>query len=137
MNPIYKTYHPEGFHSVNSYLMTEDPPTLIEFLKNVFHAEEKNRTMHPKDGTIANCILQIGDSSLMVAQAKGPFMGMRTAFYLYVNDVDGLHERAVAHGAKVEFPPADMPYGDRQSGVMDPAGNYWWISQRLEEKNYD
>lgn len=28
---------------------------------------------------------------------------------------------------KVEFEPADMDYQDRQSGIIDPGGNYWWI----------
>jgi len=27
--------------------------------------------------------------------------------------------------------PMDMPYGDRQGGVVDPCGNTWWISTRL------
>jgi uncharacterized glyoxalase superfamily protein PhnB len=27
--------------------------------------------------------------------------------------------------------PADMPYDERQAGVCDPFGNYWWISRRL------
>jgi PhnB protein len=35
------------------------------------------------------------------------------------------------------FSPFEMPYGDKQGGVTDPAGNIWWISQRLVEKPYD
>ena len=31
---------------------------------------------------------------------------------------------------------ANMPYGDRQGGVRDPAGNIWWVSQRLSDKPY-
>jgi len=29
-----------------------------------------------------------------------------------------------------------MPYEDRKSGIIDPSGNYWWISKRLIEKGY-
>jgi PhnB protein len=30
-----------------------------------------------------------------------------------------------------------MPYGDRQGGVRDPAGNIWWISQRIVRAPYE
>ena len=52
--------------------------------------------------------------------------------YLFVEN----HKRAVKNGAKVEFEPADMDYMDRQSGIIDPSGNYWWISKRLEKNDY-
>ena len=61
------------------------------------------------------------------------FLNMRTAFYLFVDDVEEIHQRAVVYGAKVEFEPTDMPYEDRQSGIIDPSGNYWWISKRLDK----
>ncbi|NNE75804.1 MAG: VOC family protein, partial [Pricia sp.] len=61
---------------------------------------------------------------------------MRASFYLYVNDVDVVYANAVAQGAESNFPPADMDYEDRQAGIKDPAGNYWWISKRLIEKGY-
>lgn len=89
------------------------------------------------NGDIANVILKIGDTCLMISKAREPFSGMKTALYLYVNDVDATHKRAVQNGAKVEFEPNDMPYGDRQSGIIDPCGNYWWISKRLTKKGYE
>jgi len=136
MNKIFKTYRPPGFETVNSYLFSKNPQELIDFLKNAFYAEEINRSLNPKDKTISNCILKIGTSCFMISQAPKSFFGMRTAFYLYVSDVDEMHRRAIENGAKVEFEPADMDYGDRQSGIVDPAGNYWWISKRLVEKGY-
>lgn len=135
MNKLFETYKPEGFHSVNPYLFVDDPLALIDFLKNVFYASEVSRSLTP-NGDIANVILRIGDSCFMISQARAEFIGMKTSLYLYVDDVDSIHERAVSFGAKVSFEPADMPYGDRQSGIVDPCGNYWWISKRQEEKGY-
>ncbi len=135
MNKLFETYKPEGFHSVNPYLFVDDPLALIDFLKNVFYASEVSRSLTP-NGDIANVILRIGDSCFMISQARAEFTGMKTSLYLYVDDVDSIHERAVSFGAKVSFEPADMPYGDRQSGIVDPCGNYWWISKRQEEKGY-
>lgn len=137
MNKIYETYRPEGFGTVSSYLMTDKAPEFIEFLKSAFYAEELNRTMNEKSGDIANCILKIGTSCFMVSQGRDQYTNMRTSFYLYVNDVDAMHKRALEHGAEEEFKPRDMPYGDRQSGVIDLAGNYWWISERQVKEPYE
>ena len=136
MNKIFDTFRPDGFGTVNAYLFAENPEELIDFLKHAFYAEEINRSINPKNGDIANVILKIGDSCFMISQAREQFLNMRSAFYLYVDDVDEMHKRAVESGAKVEFEPADMPYEDRQSGIIDPAGNYWWISKRLVERGY-
>jgi len=135
MEPVFNTYRPDGFHTMNAYLFASDPEVLIEFVKKAFWAEELNRSIGP-DGEISNCILKIGDSSFMISQARGEFVDMRTAFYLYVEDVDLVYRNAIDQGAEISFAPADMDYGDRQAGVKDPAGNYWWISKRLVETGY-
>lgn len=135
MNNIFNTYRPEGFGTVNGYLFVENPVELIDFLTKVFYAEEINRSMTP-DGDIGNLILKIGTSCIMISQARGQFLGMRTAFYLFVDDVDEVHQRAIDNGAQLVFEAADMDYGERQSGIVDPSGNYWWISKRLVHKGY-
>ncbi len=136
MNKIFDTYRPKRFGTVNGYLFTENSQELIEFLEKAFYAEEINRSTNPRNGDIANVILKIGDSCFMISQARGQFLNMRTAFYQYVDNVDEIHKRAVEKGAKVEFDPVDMDYKDRQSGIIDPSGNYWWISKRLVKKDY-
>src|SRR5690606_21496186 len=110
MNKIFETFRPEGFGTVNGYLFVENPKELIDFLKNAFYAEEIDRSTDPQTGDIANSILKIGTSCFMISTAKGQFLNMRTAFYLYVDNVDEIHKRAVENGAMVEFEPADMPY---------------------------
>lgn len=134
---IFETYKPDGFHTVNSYLFVDDPEKLIDFLKNAFFAEEINRSIIDDTGEIANVILKIGDTCFMISQAREQFNGMRTALYLFVDNVEEMHKRAIKYGAKEEFEPADMPYQDRQSGIIDPCGNYWWISKRKVGKGYE
>ena len=135
MKPIFNVFKPEGFRNVNSYLFTANPQELIDFLKKAFWAEKINRSMGP-NGQIGNCILKIGDSCFMISQARGEFENMRTAFYLYVDDVDAVYHNAMEIGGKESFPPEDMDYEDRQGGIIDPAGNYWFISKRLVDKGY-
>ena len=136
MDDMYDTYRPEGFHTISPYLMIEDPAGLIRFLEKAFNAEELGRTLDDTGEIIRNAILKIGDSCFMLGQARGEFMGMRTSFYLYVADADKMYQRAVDAGGTGLFAPMDMDYGDRQGGVIDPAGNYWWISTRLSEEAY-
>lgn len=136
MDNLFQTFRPDGFHTVTPYLFADRPELLIDFLKKAFSAKEINRTVNPKNGDTANCILQIGDTCFMISQSGEHFKGMRTALYLFVDDVETVHRRAVENGAKVEFEPDNMPYGDRQSGIIDPCGNYWWISKRLTKKGY-
>ena len=57
--------------------------------------------------------------------------------HLYVENVDAIHKQAIENGAIVYFEPEDMPYNDRQSGIIDPSGNYWWISKRLKQADYE
>ena len=135
MNPIFDTKIPEGFSNMNSYLFTDKPAELIEWLQQVFYATELGRTEGP-EGIIRNSVLKIGNTCFMIAQSSKDLHTSRTAFYLYVNDVDQMFKRATDHGAGIVFQPDDMDFGDRQGGIIDPAGNYWWISKRLEEGPY-
>lgn len=136
MNPVFDTYTPEGFSTINTYLFVEQPTQLIQFLKNAFYAEEIQRSLNPDNGEISNCILKIGNTCFMISQALGQFRNMRTAIYLFVDNVDEMHKRALENGGKEEFEPENMDYQDRQSGIIDPSGNYWWISNRLVHKGY-
>ena len=136
MKAVFDTYTPDGFGTIAPYLFSENPSRLIAFLESAFQAKVLDQTLEKETNVILNAILKIGQSCFMISQARGEFLGMRTALYLYVEDVDGLYQKALESGAKDCFAPADMDYQDRQAGVMDPDGNYWWISKRLVEKGY-
>lgn len=136
MDNLYNTFKPEGFSTLNTYLFLEEPEAFIEFVKNVFDANEQSRSIRPDNGDLANCILKIGDTCFMISQARGGLLGMKTCLYLYVNDVDLIYEKALNFGAKDVFGAADMDFGDRQAGIEDPFGNYWWISERLVKTDY-
>ena len=48
--------------------------------------------------------------------------GMTDAF-LWVTDVDSLHEEVAARGAVVQLPPTNQTWGTRETGIRDPDGN--------------
>jgi uncharacterized glyoxalase superfamily protein PhnB len=48
--------------------------------------------------------------------------GMTDAF-LWVADVDRLHDELSARGAVVQLPPTNQTWGTRETGIRDPDGN--------------
>lgn len=129
-------YVPEGFGTVFPYMIVDGIDDLLSFLIHVFDAKELGRTV--SNDRIANLQIQIGSSKFMMSEAgQGGMHAMPGTYYVYVEDVDKTFEKALSFGATEVFEPADMPYQDRQAGVIDPSGNYWWISKRLVEEPYD
>lgn len=48
--------------------------------------------------------------------------------YLYVEDADGVYNRAIAAGATALLPMTDQDYGDRMGGLTDPSGHVWYVA---------
>ena len=128
-------YIPPGFNTVTPYFFVENAERFVTFLMRGLGGVETCRTLRA-DGSIQNVIVQLGTSAVMVSEASGKYRPMAAAYYLYVEDADASMQRAFAHGATLEMPVADMPYGDRQGGVRDTHGNIWWISQRTVHEPY-
>ena len=126
---------PPGFTTVMPYIFADDAPAFCRFLMEGLGAVEVSR--HLDGERIANAQFQLGNSMLMVSEAGRGFDAMPASYYLYVDDADASQQRAIAAGAMEVSPVRDQPYGDRQGGVRDKHGNYWWISQRLVEGGYD
>jgi len=126
---------PPGFTTVTPYLFAKKADGLIEFLVNAFEAKELQRTLRP-DYSVANALLKIGDSMIMITEAREDYPPMPASFFIYVASADYTMAKAVKAGATVEMDVTDTPHEDRQGGIRDPFGNIWWISQRLADKPY-
>ena len=123
---------PEGYHSVTPYLVVREVPKLIDFLKQAFDAQEIMRMPTP-DGTIMHAEVRVGDSAIMMGEARGEFKPMPGSIYLYVNDTDATYKRALQAGATSLMEPMDQFYGDRSASVSDPVGNHWFIGTHIED----
>ena len=131
---------PEGYRTVTPHLVCEHALDAIEFYKKAFGAEELCRLAAP-DGKIMHAGITIGDSMVMLvdempdcgcmgAKALG---GSPVTLHLQVEDADALFERAVAAGATVTMPLADMFWGDRYGIVSDPYGHNWSIATHIKD----
>jgi uncharacterized glyoxalase superfamily protein PhnB len=123
---------PDGYHAVTPYLVVDGAARLIDFLEEVFDAEQVERLDAP-GGRIGHAQVRIGDSVVMLGDAGGEHLPMQMMLYVYVNDVDATFQRAIAAGGVSLQPPADQFYGDRSGGVKDPFGNIWWIATHIED----
>ncbi len=123
---------PLGYHSITPILRVEGAPRLIDFLKQAFQAEERERFMDP-DGRVTHAEVKIGDSVLMISDANEEWKPMPGSLNLYTEDTDAVYRRALGAGATTLMEPADQFYGDRSAGVKDPFGNQWWFSTHAED----
>jgi len=123
---------PAGYHSVTPYLVVENAKQLIEFLEQAFGADVTER-MARADGSIGHAEVRIGDSVIMLSDARDQWKPLQSAVYLYVPDTDVVYRRALEAGATSVMEPADQFYGDRNAGVQDSAGNFWWIGTHQED----
>jgi uncharacterized glyoxalase superfamily protein PhnB len=128
-NTIQK--RPEGFHTVNPYLVVKGAAEVLEFLIKAFGAEEVGERFKSPDGKIMHSAVRIGDS--MVEVGDTPAEPMQANLHMYVDDVDGMYRRAMAAGGVSLREPSTTFYGDRSAGVKDPGGNSWWLACHVED----
>jgi PhnB protein len=126
------SYVPPGLNSVNVYLHPVKAAPVIDFLRRAFGGEEIAKYASP-DGVVHHAQVRVGDSVVEMGEAHGVYQPLPSTFYLYVNDVDALYDRALKAGARSLHAPVDQPYGDRVAGTTDPFGNTWYIATHQEE----
>ena len=59
--------------------------------------------------------------------------GTPVTIHVYVEDVDTAFNKAVAAGAQVRMPLADMFWGDRYGLITDPFGHSWSLATHKED----
>jgi PhnB protein len=134
---------PDGYHSVQPYLIFKNCADALAFYLQAFGAREKFRMQD--QGRIAHAEIEIGDSTVMMAdespqaQVFSPdhFGGSPVSLLIYTEDCDRMYEQAIRAGAESVREPQEQPYGDRMSGVKDPFGYTWWLSTHSKDISFD
>jgi uncharacterized glyoxalase superfamily protein PhnB len=116
---------PEGHQAVMPYLMMEDAPAFIEFIKNVFNAEMTHQDM--RGDIIGHCEARISGGTIMFSQSRDEWKPATANMFVYVPDADDTYRKAMAAGATSVMEVADQEYG-RSGGFTDPFGNVWWVT---------
>ena len=131
---------PEGMHTITPHLVCAGAADAIEFYKKAFGSVEEGRLPGPQ-GKVLHAMIRIGDSAVMLVDempewgALGPkaLKGSPVTIHLYVEDVDAFVKRAVAAGAKITMPLADMFWGDRYCKLEDPFGHRWSVATHIRD----
>jgi len=135
VNPI-----PDNYPRVSPYLVVDGASDAIDFYTSVFGATERGRMPMP-DGKVGHAELTLGDSLVMLADpfpavgavSPADVGGTPVTISIYVEDVDGVLDAAVAAGAKVVRPVQDQFYGDRTGTIEDPWGHRWTVASHIED----
>ena len=135
---------PDGMHSVTPHLVCGGAADAIEFYKKAFGAVELTR-LPGSSGKLMHASIRIGDSTVMLVDefpewgSLGPksLKGSAVTIHLYVDDVDAVVARAVAAGARIAMPVADMFWGDRYGVLEDPFGHRWSVATHLRDVTPD
>jgi catechol 2,3-dioxygenase-like lactoylglutathione lyase family enzyme len=82
------------------------------------------------------CYLGVArDEVWLHLQSFKPERAGMTDTFLWVDDVDRLHDEVSARGALVQLPPTDQTWGTRETGIRDPDGNVLIFARKRTDPN--
>ncbi len=130
---------PHSATSLTPFLAIPDARRAIDFYRDVFGARVVDVTEF--GGVVAHADLDFGRGRLQLGEPSPEYHLVPApsgdddcySMGLYVPDVDGVVERAVAAGAVVREAPSDFVSGDRFASIRDPFGVRWSIMTRVED----
>ncbi len=123
-------YKPSTYNSVSPYLIVDGASRTIDFLKQVFDAEEIRRFLRD-DSTIIHAEVRIDDTVVMLADSPDGRSTIPAHVHVYVSDVHATYQRALTAGATSVQVPQQKDDPDKRGGVKDAGGTTWWISTQM------
>ena len=123
--------HVERLIPVLSY---QDIAAAHDFLVRAF-GFASGGVQHDASGQPVHGEVRAGDTSIWLHcvmpehQLTSPLAAdvANSGLFVYVDDLDAHYERARAGGARIDSPPVDQPYGQREYGARDLEGHRWWF----------
>lgn len=109
-------------------LRWRDAAAGMAWMQEALGAEVTHVTEGDDRRPVVHAELKLDGATVMASTAPDEpdaFGGPGWGLYVAVDEVDALHERAVAAGAEVVMAPTDTSYGSRDFSVRDPEGNVW------------
>jgi PhnB protein len=125
--------------SVTPHIICRDAAKMIDFYKAAFGATEmfrlpdgKGKLMHASISINGNTVMMVDEFPEWKTLSPLSLGGSPALLHLMVDDVDAALDKAVAAGATLVMPAADMFWGDRYGIVEDPSGHRWSMSTPKE-----
>ena len=134
---------PDGYHTVTPSFTFKDSKKAIDFYKKAFGAKVIDPMPDPSGRRTVHATMQIGSSIVMIgdempgaencAKSAETLGSSPISLYIYMPDADATFKQAVAAGATVTMPIADMFWGDRRGSLKDPFGYSWMIATHKQD----
>jgi PhnB protein len=130
--------------AISPHIVVRGAERAVAFYCDAFGAEELSRIPIP-DGRLMSVQLRIGDGLLHLADefpelgvlAPPSLGGTPVVLALDVPDAEAVFSQAVAAGATVRQPLAEMFWGDLHGQLDDPFGHRWNVSQHVRDVPHD
>ena len=119
--------------TVVPYLSYEDAAAAIRWLGDAF-GFEKAQAYDGPDGKVMHAELTLPGATVMLGTGPSPGAGADAVteqsprghgIYVVVDDLDAHHQRALAAGATIVYPPEDTEFGTRRYRALDLEGYEW------------
>jgi PhnB protein len=117
-------------------LVVDGADSALTFYTEAFGATVTERYTDG-EGRVVHAMLDVDGARFAVKDADSydPAPGeggVPVIIALYVDDPDAVAARMEAGGARVVFPVADQPYGERGGRLADPYGHLWMLARRTD-----
>lgn len=127
---------PEGYRTINPFIITKDAAKVIEFCEDVFGGESQTDALtYEPDGSILHSEVRIGDSLVQVADRQPDWPYTPSLLQIYVDNLDETLAKAEKRGASIVTRPTEF-LGAMFSRIKDAQGNMWWVYQYLGEVDW-
>lgn len=139
-----RPYKPQGIPGLFPYLTVRNAENAIDFYKEAFGFQLSSEPAKDDKGHIQHAEMKFGDDVIVMFAGEGAFGSPRKApisqgvspslvIYIYCEDVDALHKKAVEQGAKSTIEPNDGFWGDRFCCLVDPDGHEWMFATNIAD----
>jgi uncharacterized glyoxalase superfamily protein PhnB len=125
---------PDHPQAITPLLVCDDIAAAHDFLVEAFGFTAGGVTRDP-NGNPVHGEVKAGEMEIWLHRANPEdqltpprtMPSQSTGLAVLVSDVDAHYEHARTHGAAVDGPPLDQPYGRREYGARDLEGHRWWF----------
>ncbi|MER5549268.1 VOC family protein [Streptomyces sp. NPDC002589] len=124
---------PNGYSSIDPWVISSDTGAEIEFLRHVFGAAERGTRILDADGAVGHAEVEVAGAVLMMFDRKPGWPDLPAHLRVYVDDAQATVDRAVAAGARLVTRPTELAFGDLVARFRDPQGHLWWVFQHVED----
>ena len=125
---------PDNYTSVTPWIISPSSEKLIEFMTAAFEAKEVPNTKIKNElGIVIHVAVTIGDAIVQLFDSREGWNPSPSFLNLYVEDVERTYQKALQLGATSVTDITTLWFGEKVCRILDPFGNLWWITQRIEE----